>query len=1081
MRKIHWLIQKIVAPLLCVLLTMNAVSPFILTAAEADKTKVIHIKEKSDWEQLIQNCRLDSWSEGITVSLDNDLDISGCGPVPTFGGTFNGNDHTLRGLNLEGEGNEQGLFRYLREGAVIKDLSVCGVVTPTGNPEKVGGLVGQNSGILLNCHFLGVVSGKSGVGGLAGVNTVTGRIENCTTALGAISGEHFAGGIAGENYGSIVHCINYAQVNIEAVEPVPQLKDFDWERLNDAENMPSSTDIGGIAGYSQGMLQLCSNHGPVGYPHMGYNIGGVVGRQSGMMVDCENNGKIQGRKDVGGIVGQAEPFTELQYEESTLEKLGKELESLSSLMSETLTSTDDTRRALSGHISNITDHTDNAKDDVAGLLDGIEEFGSESIDTVNDLSGRVQLFMQDLTGVTGDMEDAADRFAIGLGQISDIVNAAQQGSGTIENASQNFEEAMSQLSDTFLELVARIPVPLDSAEFANLTPQELLDKLAQIGEDLEDIYNITSENKDIAVEGLQQAIPHLKEAIESMGNIDGNLDDAFSMLEKAAADFMNSSDYISSAFSDLRRAIADQAGMPMLQLPKLPQDFHDQENDLRNTLGELNSEMEKMNQTANKGGDILSDHLKKVNDQFDAVTDVIRNAGEDQKNKELLIDLSAQEAADATWGKVQHCKNEGAVEGDVNIGGIAGSMAIEYDFDPEDDVIKKGDSSLNFRYLTRAILLDCENRGDIVSRKDCVGSIVGRMDLGVVLGGQGFGSVESTSGECIGGIAGCSSSLIRDSWAKCNLKGTRLVGGVAGQGHDIRNCKTLVNIEDSSSSFGAIAGEADGVLEQNVFVSSTLGGIDGISYQGSAYPISYQTLMESDNLPNDMKTLTVTFTTDEGILSTINVGYGEAVAEKDIPEVPEREGYYGAWSEFDKDKLLFSAEVEAVYTPWLTSAASEDGKILVEGNFRPGTKLALTKASQDNLPVNSEKNLGTYRVQLPEGESNFTAIRVALPEDAKSAELWMLDENKNWKLLDSKMDGSYLRAELSASDVTICLAKTIPAKTIWICILGGAIGLLLVLILVKKLKNRPKKSKKQTSENKNDNTVSEKEAVGVSE
>ena len=71
--------------------------------------------------------------------------------------------------------------------------------------------------------------------------------------------------------------------------------------------MPAGTDIGGIAGFSNGVIQSCKNVGNVGYEHMGYNVGGIVGRQSGYLDGCKNTGIVNGRKDVGGIAGQLEP------------------------------------------------------------------------------------------------------------------------------------------------------------------------------------------------------------------------------------------------------------------------------------------------------------------------------------------------------------------------------------------------------------------------------------------------------------------------------------------------------------------------------------------------------------------------------------------------------------------------------------------------------------------------------------------------------------------------------------------------------------------------------------------------------
>ena len=50
--------------------------------------------------------------------------------------------------------------------------------------------------------------------------------------------------------------------------------------------------------------------------------------------------------------------------------------------------------------------------------------------------------------------------------------------------------------------------------------------------------------------------------------------------------------------------------------------------------------------------------------------------------------------------------------------GIVGSMAIEYDFDPEDDLIQEGDRSLDFRYQTKAVVASCINTGEITGKQD---------------------------------------------------------------------------------------------------------------------------------------------------------------------------------------------------------------------------------------------------------------------------------------------------------------------------------------------------------------------------
>ena len=81
------------------------------------------------------------------------------------------------------------------------------------------------------------------------------------------------------------------------------------------------TDIGGVVGFSDGVVQGCDNYGEVGYPHVGYNIGGVAGRQSGYLLGCDNNAAVHGRKDIGGIVGQAEPYLWLNTSADRLDEV----------------------------------------------------------------------------------------------------------------------------------------------------------------------------------------------------------------------------------------------------------------------------------------------------------------------------------------------------------------------------------------------------------------------------------------------------------------------------------------------------------------------------------------------------------------------------------------------------------------------------------------------------------------------------------------------------------------------------------------------------------------------------------------
>ena len=53
--------------------------------------------------------------------------------------------------------------------------------------------------------------------------------------------------------------------------------------------------------------------------------------RNGIVRRCENYGTVRGRKDVGGIVGQMEPFLTLRYEEDTVQALERQIDALSDL------------------------------------------------------------------------------------------------------------------------------------------------------------------------------------------------------------------------------------------------------------------------------------------------------------------------------------------------------------------------------------------------------------------------------------------------------------------------------------------------------------------------------------------------------------------------------------------------------------------------------------------------------------------------------------------------------------------------------------------------------------------------------
>ena len=125
--------RKRVDRLFPILLAVWILTSLVLPAWATEESTVT-ISNVADLQRFGKNCALDTWSQGKTVTLTADLDLSGVDftPIPTFGGTFLGQGHTISGLCLTSAGSTQGLFRYIQPGGLVRDLTVKGTVAPGG-------------------------------------------------------------------------------------------------------------------------------------------------------------------------------------------------------------------------------------------------------------------------------------------------------------------------------------------------------------------------------------------------------------------------------------------------------------------------------------------------------------------------------------------------------------------------------------------------------------------------------------------------------------------------------------------------------------------------------------------------------------------------------------------------------------------------------------------------------------------------------------------------------------------------------------------------------------------------------------
>ncbi len=954
--------KQITCTLLIMLLLLPSIPPVLAEETnENEEADVLHISNAQELIDFAACCSLNTWSDGMEVSLDADISLSGVSfsPIPYFNGVFYGNGYTVYDLKISDAQSPCGLFLETGKEAVVFDLNVCGRIEPGRDETVVGGLVGCNAGMLSNCSFSGQIVAAAQVGGLVGKNEASGLITACRSA-GKVSGLNDIGGIAGLNEGTLFACENNSYVNTESVDPSLRLETIDTSSiLNFLHSFGSdkagvTMNVGGIAGKNTGFVEHCVNNTTIGYLHLGYNIGGIVGRSSGYLNCCTNRGEIFGRKDVGGIAGQAEPFVEVEAAQNLLDSLDYRLNAVN--------------QSINIAIADASGLSDSLTAELAGL----------------------PAFLQPLMNAFENMD---------LSQLPDMTQPILIPEGDVQQG----ENMPNQLPGNITDVLGKIPDTLNTLRLATEeTVAEMSDEIRRIAENMDG-------SSDILIQDLQ--------------NISNNL----------------------SALS----------------------------------------------------GTVMQ-------------TVYILSSEESYEN--ILQDASADSIAETiVFGKLNECLNEGNINGDSNVGGVAGTISLENEMEPEADLSSSGNSLIQNRYSFHAVIVQCVNRGGVLAKRECVGGICGKMDLGVITNCAAYGTEEAEDGGYVGGICGLCYATVQNSCSKSSLKGEKYVGGVVGNGYTgkgdgghsslVSGCYSLVEIEGKPQYSGAVSGGSDGSFSWNYFVPSGAAGIDRLSVYGYAEPIDFNSFSQVEGIPEECKSFTLRFVVDGETVKTIPFSYGDSFDRSVFPEVERKDGEYAVWDRTVLNNLCFDTVVTAKYcreeTVLRSASNRPDGRALiyVDGEFQTGDDLAVRvlDVKPEDIDVFRDpwaevlwKQLHSIIADHVLDRSVCVAVmeklEIVIPEDGLPEHTiryltgyestdnyriyWKTDNG--WEQLQTELFGSYARFTLPGTDVEIALVETVQFWWILVFLIEAALmipALVWLLVLMLKKWMRRKKQLKPCKQN----------------
>jgi len=648
----------------------------------------------------------------------------------------------------------------------------------------------------------------------------------------------------------------------------------------------------------------------------------------------------------------------------------------------------------------------------------------------------------------------------------------------LENQTDQLVEEVNNISNTSDEIRDLLTDDFGNAKKAeDLTEdeiQELADLLLDLMEYVSDAGVASGGMLGNANTIFKVTGPYAEDALENAN------DD----LEQLSADARAMNESMQSAGKELQGILDYLNSLPELRAVNFSDNFDKNSDTLKTQLDTINSLLNRLDNHAYRHSEILEKDMRAINDKmneiFNLLVDKLDHIEGLANGEDFVEDKSAEDPESTNASRVFDCVNEGVVQGDRNVGGIAGAMGREIADNETSTKLKVGG-----RYLARAVLMGCNNSGFITVKNEKGGGIVGNLEIGYVTDSLGSGRIQSETGNYIGGIAGISCGIIDHCSSNAVLRGSKYVGGIAGQAEYIKECYSMVTILSADGFVGAVAGQdredakdQDDItiirsnikdrMEGNYYVSTKLYGINGVSYVGVAEPVSYQTLLTMENVPNAFWELTVTFLdTQENVVQASILPYGFELANLEYPSLKTDSGDYMEWEGFDGSTLEGNIVIQAVETSIVTVLSGEKNEnqkamVLASGTFTESSSVHIEEYA-GKLPSNLAEGakVHAYRVTMEKTgleEDAVTKIRLLNIEQGTTT-VYRLDQNK-WRALNSKSMGSYEEVEMLGNEGVFCLV-TEEEKTNWTAIgLAGGGGVVLALAAFVVVISKKKKRKK---------------------
>lgn len=779
--------------------------------------KTINIDSVDDFIKFTDKCSLDTYSKNLYVNLNTDINLNDkkFNSIPIFYGIFDGKNHSIKGLTLNNKGSLIGLFRKIEKGACIKNLNVEGKLTPAGSMNKVGILAGENDGLIKNCIVKGSVTADQKAGGIVGENLTGGYIENSTSFVSVIANKN-VGGIAGFNNGIIHKCKNNGKVvttekkiskeeKINLVDIPDLLKDEHDEFQDEVMN------IGGIAGNNEGIIKNCNNNSTVGYKHRGYNIGGIVGIQNAIVKNCNNKGHVYGRKDIGGIVGQFEPDLTFKYKDKSSEIVEEQLDDLSDLMKKLNHQSADLNKNMTNKATEINYSLRVLKDVGNDVAVDTED---QTVNTVN----KIYDYSQNLNKYSSNIIDAYKLFS------DDIEIEVDNLNEEIEKIIDEIDEIDIDENGKISELKNKLKPHIENLKEKDVILNEEIEKISTKIRALNTFVDEVSDTLD------DENLNVIDKIIKIRASLNTFLESDFTQISKSLVKINETITYINSENIEIYNILKDYSENRVDDIDDEIENIKDEIDSINDNVDKAIDNIENIKEIVDNFNEVFNNNIDNINTEIDNISDATKYYSDfldekwDKEYDKIIKEMysmsdSISSLEDISGDKLLDMNN--TVDKVIDkISDVVESVTdlIEPPVYEKEDISNEIDSSQNLGQIR-----DCKNTGKIYGDSD-VGGISG------IIGFEIIGKPDIDFEEDVK-ILRDTKAFLRAQILNCNNDGNinsenGYVGGIVGKSvfGTVYNCINQGTIKaEGSSKCGGIAGYSNGDIKKSYALCEVIG------------------------------------------------------------------------------------------------------------------------------------------------------------------------------------------------------------------------------------------------------------------